>query len=178
MNLAAYDRRFTDRDVRENDELIGAAITYLRSYGGDFEFLVNAKFYLAQNRTLSVPIARAVLNCQRSDPSAQNLRWPLQVQPRKLEPIDVRRPHRYRLKSHWNVEFCTSMWSRAYLIHRIDIVASALYYYTRDGRFEFRLVTRCKGNQSLLVPITDAQVGEQEAQGRTVCQKCEEYVVR
>jgi hypothetical protein len=38
--------------------------------------------------------------------------------------------------------------------------------------------TLCKGAQRLLVPVTDFQVGELEAKGRTVCQRCEEYVVR
>lgn len=61
------ERKYTDRDVRENPELKEIALRYLNVYGGDFEPLVNAQGMLAAGGELPTNIIRVVLNCMRHD---------------------------------------------------------------------------------------------------------------
>lgn len=66
--MTALDRRaYTDRQVRENAELMAFAVGYAGAYEGDFEFLVKARQYVEREGALPVQVARGVLNCARHD---------------------------------------------------------------------------------------------------------------
>lgn len=67
------DRRFTDRHVREDEELVDIAFAYARDYKGDWDVMQSAHDLAAEEGTLPVPIARMVLNVMRADPAAQHL---------------------------------------------------------------------------------------------------------
>ena len=68
MGARAFDRRYSDRDVRENwDEFLEVARNYLRSYGGEFDPLVDAQREVRRTGTLTVTSLRKTLNCMRHD---------------------------------------------------------------------------------------------------------------
>jgi hypothetical protein len=64
---AAPATRYTDRDVRESAELADMALRYALNYHGEFEFLTDAKHHAQVEGTLTVALARGVLNCMRND---------------------------------------------------------------------------------------------------------------
>lgn len=64
---AAPEFKYTDRDVREDPTLEPLAIAYLLNYGGEFEPLVEAKEYLAEEGELTTLLVRKTLNCMRHD---------------------------------------------------------------------------------------------------------------
>lgn len=65
-------RRFSEADVRANPTLLAQAVEYLATYHGDWEPLVAARLMATATGTLSVPVAKLVLNTMRSNPAA---RW-------------------------------------------------------------------------------------------------------
>lgn len=67
MTSVPHDYRYTDQDVRENDQLREMAVKYLREYGGEFDPLVEAKHALDGGFELTTPMLRKVLNCMRHD---------------------------------------------------------------------------------------------------------------
>ncbi|HEY6021865.1 MAG TPA: hypothetical protein VIY48_18975 [Candidatus Paceibacterota bacterium] len=106
------ERKYTDRDVRENPELEKIALNYLKVYGGDFEPLVNAQGLLAAGHDLPTNIIRVVLNCMRHDrdyaadmpaPEAKVIEMVIANSPEKKQKHKKKNwckntaPHRY----HW-----------------------------------------------------------------------------
>jgi hypothetical protein len=71
------DRKYTDRDVRENPDFYVTVIDYLEHYEGEFDFLVDCKMRVAMDRELTVGMVRGILNCMRHDPRVTNLPEPL-----------------------------------------------------------------------------------------------------
>jgi hypothetical protein len=65
--LSAPEFKYTDRQVREDPELLTWAEGYVRLYGGDFEPLLSAKAEMRSAGRLSTRTARVVLNCARYD---------------------------------------------------------------------------------------------------------------
>jgi len=66
---AGVDRRYNDRDVRDDlEELTEAAVEYLEQYEGEFDFLVDMRMRVGLGRPLTVGMVRGVLNCMRNDP--------------------------------------------------------------------------------------------------------------
>lgn len=61
------ERKFTDRDVREDPWLASLARDYALRYTGEFEFMVAAR-ELAAVDNMPVAVVRGVLNCMRADP--------------------------------------------------------------------------------------------------------------
>lgn len=61
------ERKYTDRDVRENITLRAIAENYVVDYGGDFEPLVNAVKMMEEGERLPTNVIRVVLNCMRND---------------------------------------------------------------------------------------------------------------
>lgn len=59
--------KYTDRQVREDPELLAFAVGYAKDYEGDFDFLLEAKSYALFNDSLPIGVARGVLNCARHD---------------------------------------------------------------------------------------------------------------
>lgn len=62
------DRKYNDRDVRDNPDLRLVAIDYLEQYTGEFDYLIEMKQRLALDMELTDPMVRGVLNCMRHDP--------------------------------------------------------------------------------------------------------------
>lgn len=60
--------KYTDRDVRENEDFQVMVYKYLDKYDGEFEFLVSCKQRAALGMSLTVGMMRGVLNCMRTDP--------------------------------------------------------------------------------------------------------------
>ena len=50
---AAPDIKYTDRDVRENSDLVGAAYAYVENYQGEFQYLIDCKMRVASGETLT-----------------------------------------------------------------------------------------------------------------------------
>lgn len=63
--------RFTDADVRANPLLLAQAVTFLQTYFDDWKPLRDARLMAAATGTLTVPVARMVLNCMRTNPAAR-----------------------------------------------------------------------------------------------------------
>lgn len=63
----APELKYTDRDVRDDPELMPLAIAYVLNYTGEFDPLVEAKEYLDEEGELTTALARKVLNCMRHD---------------------------------------------------------------------------------------------------------------
>lgn len=85
--MPAPETKYTDRDVRENDDLEERAYEYLDNYTGEFQFLVDAKMRLEMEEELPTPIIRGVLNCMRIDVRVTDLPAPLPYQPAKVVPM-------------------------------------------------------------------------------------------
>lgn len=84
------ERKYTDRDVREDENLTDAAIDYLERYQGEFDFLVDCKMRIANGSGLNVGMIRGVLNCMRHDPRVKNLPEPLPVEEGQVVPMKGR----------------------------------------------------------------------------------------
>jgi hypothetical protein len=73
---AGAERRYNDRDVRDDPRLEGLAIEYLEAYTGEFEFLIDMKMRVAADYGLTTGMVRGVLNCMRNDPRVRDLPEP------------------------------------------------------------------------------------------------------
>jgi hypothetical protein len=58
--------RFTDADVRANPMLLAQAVEFLTNYHDDWKPLRDARLMAVATGTLTVPVARMVLNCMRT----------------------------------------------------------------------------------------------------------------
>lgn len=92
--VEAPEIRYTDRNVRESPGLTTLAIDFLKSYGGEFEPIVNAKNYLITTGNVPTVMVRTVLNCMRLDP-----RWTKRLEMATLSPLsrDPQEPTRCTL---------------------------------------------------------------------------------
>lgn len=115
------DIKYTDRDVRENDNLVEAAYEFLEAYTGEFEFLIDCKMRVAQGTELSVGMVRGVLNCMRADPRVRNMPAPLppdetvvEFKPRPRQqrkrkeriPCDIEGYHTHTFDDWQTYEYC------------------------------------------------------------------------
>jgi len=60
--------RFSDAQMRDEPELVAAAVRYARAYVGDWDVMRAARILVERTGTLPVAVARTVANCARSDP--------------------------------------------------------------------------------------------------------------
>lgn len=93
------ERKYTDRDVREDSTLKLLAEEYIQNYGGDFEPLVNAVAIYRDTGDLPVSIVRVVLNCMRYDRNVA----PHLPNPKKYEMgavVEIER-HRKKRKNYY-----------------------------------------------------------------------------
>lgn len=143
--------RFTDRDVRERPDLVADAVCYLRWYQGDFEFLLDAKFYEQQYGTIPLPTARGVLNCMRHDARYamvnDDLPEPLGYIPepaerlrgeqnrRGLRVVREEREHRWPklLKTTWRARLFYSV--NGEVVHALRLDSSIKYFPLADEKF-------------------------------------------
>lgn len=106
----APEVKYTDRDVRESEELVERALEYVRNYTGEFQYLIDMKLRVAQEGDLTTPMIRGVLNCMRHDPRITDLPTPLppqegtvtELRPRRAErvPSQKRKRHGGRKSCH------------------------------------------------------------------------------
>ncbi len=99
----APERKYTDRDVRENPTFVDMVEEYLDRYTGDFEFLIDNKMRVARGMDLTTPQVRGVLNCMRHDPRITNLPEPLPYEDNVVEMVHRGRRARQR---HFESEHC------------------------------------------------------------------------
>lgn len=145
--------RFTDAEVRRDPALLTTAVAYALAYEGDFQFMRDARSYAERNGTLSVLIARGVLNCAIRDPEwADQLPAPrprprprLEVVPEMPEEPD---PHRLvDLKPEWKFQFFRTQADypaapiRPY--HFLDVENSYLRWTPGSESAYYRLSSRC-----------------------------------
>lgn len=77
MTAPAPEVKYTDRDVRENEQLVLLAIEYVENYTGDFQYLIDMKMRMASGAGLTTPMVKGILNCMRADPRVTGLPSPL-----------------------------------------------------------------------------------------------------
>lgn len=175
--MFAHDYKYTDRDVREDPDLVKLVSEYLHQYGGDFEFLTSAKRALAAYGALPTGIVRGVLNCMRTDPkwnvpmpTPSSVPTPLVVLPPPgLFLVNNTRRYRIRLNATFKYPYLMSMWKTAYLVHLLDPRKSVLWYMTRDNSYEAELASWCClswSHRRNLVMATEIP------EGRIVCRRC------
>jgi hypothetical protein len=139
----AYDR-FTDRDVREDPDLASVAYEFVYNYGGDFDFLVQARNYAQQHGRLSVTQARGVLNCMRSDYEGLHmLARRSNNLPRPLRIVEKQRPAYIDLPSTWHYDYYMSTYVTAQVVHILDRQRSCVRWYPHVSEFKLMLYT-CK----------------------------------
>jgi len=157
---AAWDYRYTDRQVREDPTLTELAYDYLRSYGGDYEYLVDCKEALHFRQDLTTAQIRGVLNCMRHDVHARAampkpIFEPFQPRPRRQHPPklqvvrEVYRPNVIELKAHFKGTYVTSTHRQAKKSHLLDHERSALLYYPHIARFMPDVKLYCSAAVSL-----------------------------
>lgn len=118
-------RRYNDTDVREDPTLIPEAEDYARKYTGSFEFMLAAQKRVQGGKSLTVPMARGVLNCMRMDPSAdapepQPIPMPDQCPPSlSLEEPPKERRSSVRMRTRIRVPFGMSS-ANGTVLHRVD----------------------------------------------------------
>jgi hypothetical protein len=92
----APETRYTDRDVRENADLIDRAYAYVEAYTGEFQYLIDMKMRIASGSTLTTPMVKGVLNCMRADPRVTDLPQPLPVEEAVVVEMRPKREKRKR----------------------------------------------------------------------------------
>lgn len=94
------ERKYTDRDVRENPSLRRIAVDYLMDYGGDFEPLVDAIDMLKSGAQLPTNVIRVVLNCMRHDRNVADS-MPEPTRPKLELVMDEEKPKKKKKKLPW-----------------------------------------------------------------------------
>lgn len=179
------DRRYTDRDVREHPELVSVARNFLFGYGGDFEFLRNARDALQGGGALSVGVIRGVLNCMRTDPLVSGyLPVPPSGAPLTLlhpwQPIDPRpvsvipaRPPRVRIQATFKKQFLISTHPTAQTFHLLDTEHCQLWWLPYVEEYQARLFVLCK--RSIYPP--NILMTNEIPEGRRICVGCYRHTV-
>ena len=161
------DRKFTDRDIRDNPSLIYIAEEYLRGYTGDFEYLVACQEFLSDNGRIPASLARPVLNCMRNDPYALQKLSQIHKQPIAAQEEYVR-PAQMYLKSKLKHKYALSQAKNASVAHMIrhDGRPVVLYYpYVQ----KFQVITRLWCGKTLARKAKHTDDNE----GRKVCSACQ-----
>lgn len=161
-------RKFTDRDLRDNEDLIDIAKDYLRDYTGDFKFLVDADALLLSTGTLPVPVARGVLNCMRVDPKAQD-RLPDVVKYHRSPPrlkVAPYRPAYVHLKSRFKKTYLLSTAKNASVAHLIRQEWGGVIWFPHIEEYRFDVRLWCGKSLRAGALHTD------DTQGRDICAQC------
>lgn len=182
--------KYTDRDVREQPELVAEAVRYLRWYQGEFDFLLDAKRFEAANGYISIATARGVLNCMRHDLrylSIETLTPPHSHSPRYAEhpagdgsepykrkrrlrlvdDEDLRYP--FDLKTYWNARIMYSTHKTAVTAHVLK-PNIALRYFPATGEIHFPIMRALCSTSYYRTTALSRAVPE----GRRFCRRCAE----
>jgi hypothetical protein len=155
----APEIKYTERDVRENDELRDLAETYVRNYGGEFDPLVRAFNMLSMDGALTTAMTRTVLNCMRHDINiASQLPEPrgytLPERPHVLTNVKKKKePKRepkmlyigarlgswqvYSYKCKINFDYVINLHMQAKWYHQIDHSRTVLCFYPQDWPHDY-----------------------------------------
>lgn len=174
------DYRYTDRDVRENPELMEAALQFVSGYGGDFEFLVAARQSAAEAGSLPVPFARGVLNCMRTDISGisllrvTNARIALREPEQEIEPFSPHvRQHQPRypvdLKVRWRLPYIMSTHPKAELVHILSSERSSIRYWPARDEYQWMPKAYCSHH---FWYTTKYLLTREVPGGRRLCARC------
>lgn len=174
MTATAYDYRYTDRDVREDSRLVDLACAYLRTYGGDFEPLIEAKTYLRVVGEPPTAMIRRVLNCMRHDVNVAG-KMPVPSRPSfdiedvvaPPEPVRRERPrYPFDLKTTWKKRFYAATTKNATAYHHLSPIASVIRYWPAVGHYRAMPKAWCGVSLATGVLLAEAPVGRHE------CRQC------
>jgi hypothetical protein len=182
------DARYTDRDVRESENLYLLAVRFLKAYRGDFEFLVRARNHLDDTGALPIATARGVLNCMRSDPMAAML-LPQTPTGRYLDDVPhsgsgddfyhrrqaanghKRRPAHIDLPSKWHVMYVLSTWPTAQVYHVLRPELSHIRWYPHQSQFGYDIQLWC--GYPFGWSYSSKYIMTNDQRGRRICRGCE-----
>lgn len=157
--------KFTDQDIREDQDLIGEAVQYALNYKGNFDLILDAKYLAEQNGTLPPGVARAVLNTALTDPRAHLegraperprpadrwrhgynedkvvVKFPTAYDPYDEKKDKIKSP--YLLKVKWNKEFFWSTEKAARRYHILDTRRSFIKYFPATKGYQIDLKSVC-----------------------------------
>jgi hypothetical protein len=162
-DFAFDDRKYTERQVRQDDRLVPAALDYVNNYTGDYEFILMARELLRSEGKLSVNTVKGILNCMRGDPEGYRLlpkdgegRLALERHPepqevtrdmfrskgRRLHVVEApkekpRRAYIDDLRQTFHGEYLLSMHRTAQVAHYLDHQKSNLWYITDAFRLSY-----------------------------------------
>jgi hypothetical protein len=187
----AADVKYTDTDVRSDENLRAIATQFAQGYNGDFEFLVSAKEVAIVTDDLPITMARGVLNCMRGDarghqllpppkptwgsdseeePIQQSMPYPRRW--KKAEVVELPIPRRVReLKVHWNKIYVLSTHKQGKVAHLLWPERSKLTYYPNGWRatddiYHAWLHLHCGNHMDTRFLLTN------DTQGRPMCKSC------
>lgn len=154
--------KFTDRDIREDNDLIQEAVQYALNYKGNFDLILDAKYLAEQNGTLPPGVARAVLNTALTDPKAHLEgrvperprpadRWrhgynedKVVIQfPTRVQPVKEKFRHTFKVKSTYHTPFIWSNEKIASVYHRVWQKQSYVLYRPDSNTFLLHVRSRC-----------------------------------
>jgi hypothetical protein len=162
-----HEAVYTDRDVRESEELRAFAERYIQAYKGDWQPLLDRQFFFIQNGYLTTPHARMVLNAARQDGRYSD-QLPAPASPLRLvddnyEPHPVRRgqrqtvqhvhgprerPFKIELSVKWKQLWVMSAHKTAYVIHRLDPEYSTITYWRHPNHYQLDVRFMCRQKKS------------------------------
>jgi hypothetical protein len=177
MNVG--DRRYTDRDVREDPRLVQMVQDFLREYAGDFEFLIKAKGYYTAGFDMPTATIRGVLNCMRYDPAwAMLLPEPRNVPPthlpvtQSLRAVDVRRPAFVVLRTTFKKPYVMSTFTTAQVVHLLDNAKSELRWLPHVEEYRCWLLGIC--GTAVRTDLARMMDAEEVPTERRLCKGCQQ----
>ena len=174
----SYDYRYTDRDVREDARLVDLACAYLKTYGGDFGPVIEAKTYLRVVGEPPTAMIRTVLNCMRHDanlagrmpvPSRPSFDIEDVVAPPKIRRarVEQERPrYPFDLKVTWKKRIIAATTKNATAYHHLSVTASVIRYWPAVGQYRAMPKTWCGQSLSTGILLDEPPAGRHE------CRQC------
>ena len=171
MSSWAADVRYTDTDVRRDDNLKVIAETYATNYPGDFAPMVEAREFLFLNGHLTVTLARTVLNCMRSDATAAHL-LPQRERPERPARLQLVRENQpplrkavITLRTTWHKRYVLSTHKLAVLAHILDKERSQMRFFPYTGNYQAYIYALCGAR-------TRPDIMSDDLMGRRECARC------
>jgi len=191
------DRKYTDRDIRDNPKLISLAEGYLLDYTGEFDYLLGCRELVEGGERLPIPLARGVLNCMRLDPKgfqvlqdyvedftdahgktwreARNFTAPEPLGPTPAQATIVRAPRLQIVRSRPAYVPLKTRWKKTYVLstwQRAKVAhlikqTSRIVWMPYTGKYVWDLKVWCGAG------LREAHAFmTNDTQGREVCRRC------
>ena len=178
--MPALDLKYTDEDVRRDAELQRRAESYASHYEGDFDFLAMARAHMEKRGSLTIGVARGVLNCMRLDPRISD-----SLPPPDRGQADSVRPHLRVVARVRSVFVKPKVWKRSYLvsihvsartIHMVDRMYSGHNYWFEDDKI-YNVEVKVRGLCCTSYPryrlLNSEGVSALLDEGYRICARCE-----